>query len=51
MINQNQAGLTLQVWSILTPVLLIGVYAFGVNMVTEGLGAAIAAAIDRRTAT
>jgi peptide/nickel transport system permease protein len=50
MINQNQAGLTLQVWSILTPVLLIGIYAFGVNMMTEGLGRS-AAAIDRRTAT
>jgi peptide/nickel transport system permease protein len=47
MINQNNAGLSLQIWSILTPVLLIGVFGVGVNLITEGI-ARSAAAIDRR---
>jgi peptide/nickel transport system permease protein len=47
MINQNRNGLTLQVWSMLAPVLLIGLYALGVNLMTEGL-ARSAAGIDRR---
>jgi peptide/nickel transport system permease protein len=47
MINQNRNGLTLQIWSILAPVLCIAVYAFGVNLTTEGIGRS-AAAIDRR---
>jgi peptide/nickel transport system permease protein len=47
MINQNNAGLSLQIWSILTPVLLIGIFGVGVNLITEGI-ARSAAAIDRR---
>jgi peptide/nickel transport system permease protein len=47
MINQNRDGLTLQIWSILVPVLCIGVYALGVNLVTEGI-ARSAAVIDRK---
>jgi peptide/nickel transport system permease protein len=47
MINQNRNGLTLQVWAVLAPVLLIGVYALGVNLMTEGL-ARSAAGVDRR---
>lgn len=50
MINQNQPGLTLQVWSVLVPTLLIGAYACGVNLMTEGF-ARSAAVIDRRTET
>jgi peptide/nickel transport system permease protein len=48
MINQNRSGLTLQVWSVLAPVLMIGIYALGVNLMTEGL-ARSAAGVDRRT--
>jgi peptide/nickel transport system permease protein len=47
MINQNSAGLTLQVWSILAPILLIAIFGIGVNLITEGI-ARSAAAIDRR---
>jgi peptide/nickel transport system permease protein len=47
MINQNRSGLTTQPWSVLAPVLLIGIYALGVNLVTEGI-ARSAAGIDRR---
>jgi peptide/nickel transport system permease protein len=47
MINQNRNGLTLQVWAVLAPVLLIGIYALGVNLMTEGL-ARTAAGVDRR---
>lgn len=49
MINQNRSGLSLQEWSIITPVLLIAVYALGVNLMTEGL-ARTAAGIDRKQA-
>ena len=47
MISQNRDGLSLQVWSILVPVLCIAVYAFGVNLVTEGI-ARSASAVDRK---
>jgi peptide/nickel transport system permease protein len=47
MINQNSAGLSLQVWSILAPILLIAIFGIGVNLITEGV-ARSAAAIDRR---
>jgi peptide/nickel transport system permease protein len=47
MINQNSAGLSLQIWSILTPILLIGIFGVGVNLMAEGI-ARSAAAIDRR---
>jgi peptide/nickel transport system permease protein len=47
MINQNRQGLTLQVWAVLGPVVMIAIYALGVNLMTEGL-ARSAAGIDRR---
>lgn len=46
MINQNRTGLTQQPWAVLAPVLLIGIYALGTNMVAEGI-ARTASLIDR----
>jgi peptide/nickel transport system permease protein len=50
MINQNRNGLTLQVWAVLAPVLMIGIYALGVNLMAEGLGRS-AAGVDTRRLT
>lgn len=37
MINENRAGLVLQPWAALAPVLLIGLFALGANLVAEGV--------------
>ena len=38
MINENQAGLLVQPWAVLAPALLIGVFAYGTNILAEGIG-------------
>jgi peptide/nickel transport system permease protein len=50
MINQNRNGLTLQVLAVLVPVALIGFYAIGVNLMTEGI-ARTTAGVDRKQET
>jgi peptide/nickel transport system permease protein len=47
MINENRAGLTLQPWAVVVPVVCIGVLAVGANLVADGVGRAVAG-IDRR---
>jgi len=42
MINENQAGLLVQPWAVLPPALLIGVFAYGTNILAEGIGRASA---------
>ncbi|WP_460415825.1 ABC transporter permease [Pseudomonas sp. microsymbiont 2] len=42
MINENQAGLLLQPWAVLAPALLIAVFAYGTNILAEGIGRASA---------
>ncbi|WP_210015225.1 ABC transporter permease [Pseudomonas palmensis] len=37
MINENQAGLLVQPWAVLAPALLIGVFAYGTNILAEGI--------------
>ena len=37
MINENRAGLVLQPWAALAPVVLIGLFALGANLVAEGV--------------
>lgn len=38
MINENQAGLLIQPWPVLIPALLIGIFAYGTNILAEGIG-------------
>lgn len=38
MINENQAGLLVQPWAVLAPAILIGVFAYGTNILAEGIG-------------
>ena len=38
MINENQAGLLVQPWAVLAPALLIGIFAYGTNILAEGIG-------------
>lgn len=38
MINENQAGLLVQPWAVFAPALLIGVFAYGTNILAEGIG-------------
>jgi len=38
MINENQAGLLVQPWAVLAPAVLIGVFAYGTNILAEGIG-------------
>lgn len=37
MINENQAGLLIQPWAVLAPALLIAVFAYGTNLLAEGI--------------
>jgi peptide/nickel transport system permease protein len=46
MIKQNYQGLQLQPWGVIAPVVLIALFTFGTNFVTEGLARTIAG-IDR----
>jgi peptide/nickel transport system permease protein len=46
MIKQNYQGLELQPWGVIVPVLLIAVFTFGTNFVTEGLARTVAG-VDR----
>lgn len=46
MIKQNYQGLQLQPWGVIAPVILIALFTFGTNFVTEGLARTIAG-IDR----
>jgi peptide/nickel transport system permease protein len=46
MIKQNYLGLQLQPWGVIAPVVLIAVFTFGTNFVTEGLARTIAG-VDR----
>ncbi|EQA98679.1 hypothetical protein L288_20235 [Sphingobium quisquiliarum P25] len=38
MINENRAGLLVQPWAVLAPVLLIALFAIGTNLAAEGYG-------------
>ena len=38
MINENRAGLMIQPWTVLAPVVLIALFALGTNLVAEGAG-------------
>jgi peptide/nickel transport system permease protein len=38
MINENQAGLLIQPWAVLAPAILIGIFAYGTNILAEGIG-------------
>lgn len=38
MINENRAGLMVQPWTVLAPVVLIALFALGTNLVAEGAG-------------
>ncbi len=38
MINENQAGLLVQPWAVLAPAVLIGFFAYGTNILAEGIG-------------
>ncbi|MDC5101082.1 ABC transporter permease [Acinetobacter baumannii] len=42
MINENRAGLLIQPWAVLAPVLLIALFALGTNVLAEGVGRAAA---------
>ena len=46
MIKQNYQGLQLQPWGVIAPVILIALFTFGTNFVTEGLARTIAG-VDR----
>jgi peptide/nickel transport system permease protein len=46
MINENRLSLTVQPWSVLLPVIAIGLLTIGTNLVTDGLSRALAG-IDR----
>ena len=42
MINENRAGLLIQPWAVLAPVVLIALFALGTNVLAEGVGRAAA---------
>lgn len=42
MINENRAGLLIQPWAVLAPVILIALFALGTNVLAEGVGRAAA---------
>ena len=46
MIKQNYQGLQLQPWGVIAPVVLIALFTFGTNFVTEGLARTVAG-VDR----
>jgi peptide/nickel transport system permease protein len=48
MINENRLSITVQAWSVLLPVIAIGLLTIGTNLVTDGLSRALAG-IDRRS--
>ena len=47
MINENRLSITVQAWSVLLPVLAIGLLTVGTNLITDGVARA-AIGIDRR---
>jgi peptide/nickel transport system permease protein len=47
MVNENRVALAQQVWATLAPIICIATFAIGTNLVTEGIGRAVAG-IDRR---
>jgi peptide/nickel transport system permease protein len=49
MINENRLSITAQPWSVLLPVLAIGLLTVGTNLITDGIARA-AIGIDRRSA-
>jgi peptide/nickel transport system permease protein len=46
MINENRLSITVQPWSVLLPILAIGLLTVGTNLVTDGIARA-AIGIDR----
>jgi peptide/nickel transport system permease protein len=42
MLNENRAGISQQPWAMIGPVLCIAAFAIGVNLMSDGLGRAIA---------
>jgi len=50
MINENRTGLAVQPWSVIAPLVCIAVFAFAVNLVTEGLARTVAG-VDRSTSS
>ena len=48
MINENRLAITVQPWSVLLPVLAIGLLTVGTNLVTDGVARA-AIGIDGRS--
>lgn len=49
MINENRAGLMIQPWAVLAPVLLIALFAVGTNLSAEGLARRAARIEERRS--
>ena len=47
MINENRLSITVQAWSVLLPVIAIGLLTIGTNLITDGLSRALAG-IDRK---
>jgi peptide/nickel transport system permease protein len=47
MINENRLAITVQPWSVLLPILAIGLLTVGTNLITDGLSRALAG-IDRK---
>lgn len=48
MINENQAGLLVQPWPVLAPALMIGIFAYGTNILAEGIGRSAARIGDKQ---
>lgn len=48
MINQNRQGLIIQPWGVVTPVICIGLFAFGTNLMTEAFSWTVAGIQPRR---
>ncbi len=48
MINENRLSITIQAWSVLLPVLAIGLLTVGTNLITDGIARA-AIGIDRKS--
>jgi peptide/nickel transport system permease protein len=48
MINENRLSITVQAWSVVLPVIAIGLLTVGTNLITDGIARA-AIGIDRRT--
>jgi peptide/nickel transport system permease protein len=46
MINENRLSITIQPWSVLLPILAIGLLTVGTNLITDGIARA-AIGIDR----